>query len=433
MKKLLMLLAMAAVAFACEPTPSPAPEGGGEEEKPTPEEPKPALSVVGDDVVMFEVEGGQGEIVYTIENPQEGLQLEAVSGESWVSNVVVGETITYLVAENDSQADRRCVITLTYGDLECIYTVLQDAGADVFFTATSLAGSLCTEDYLGEGVHSYSVLLSADGIDEESKSYYLGSDYYVLDLYADKTTYSKTSPIPNGTYTLASGGELTVGSLNAEKSGHLVAYESGVEKRGCLAGEVVVSDGKIVALLTLENGKVHRVEYNGSLEVDVYSMPVTGGFSTLTSDLIFDIHNGSFVAAFVGDIMYQRCNTCSVYMFEALDPNTGVSSGAEFVFDLQQPYSSSSTNFNICGTYTAGVTVGHFVPGSIEDYGGGYYMPMNSYYNTPDYMNYALIVRGTVVVEKESDGTYVFDINTVDDKGNAIKGIFRGKGEFIDW
>jgi hypothetical protein len=42
-------------------------------------------------------------------------------------------------------------------------------------------------------------------------------------------------------------------------------------------------------------------------------------------------------------------------------------------------------------------------------------------------------VRGSVKVEKESDTVYIFTIDTVDDMGNAIKGKFRGSGEFIDW
>ncbi len=429
MKKLLSLLAMAMVAFACEPTPTPDPEPNPD---PNPEA-KPVLTIVGDDIVMFESAGGVGEISYTIENPSATLSLSAESAESWIGDIAVGdEKVTYTVAKNDGQVDRRGTIVLTYGEEEKTYTVLQESGADVFFAATSLAGSLCTEDYLGEGVHNYSVLLSVNGVTEEN-GYYADSEYYLLDLYADKTTYSKTSPIPVGTYTFTAGDKLTVGSLNAEKSCYIQTSSSNVEKTMLKAGEVVVSDGKIVATLTLTSGKVHQVEYVGALDVNVYSMPITGGFSTLTDDHYFDITGGVFVAAFVGDIMYQRCNTCSVYMFEYLDYETGEERGDQFVLDLQQPMSSNSENYDICGTYTAGVTVGHFVPGSIEDYGGGYYMPLNSYYNTPGYVDYALLVRGTIVVSKEDDGTYIFDIDTVDDKGNAIKGIFRGKGEFIDW
>ena len=52
---------------------------------------------------------------------------------------------------------------------------------------------------------------------------------------------------------------------------------------------------------------------------------------------------------------------------------------------------------------------------------------------TAGYINFAPLISGSVTVEKESDDTYIFTIDTIDDKGNHIEGTFRGKGEFIEW
>ena len=444
MKKLLSLLAMLALMFACEPVSPP-------ENEPNPEPVAPSLSIVGEKVAWFEAEGGTGEIVYAIENPQEGLTLEVscdfgdslgengqllLPEEEWISDITVGETITYSVARNNGRSDRRGAIILTYGDQECIYFVTQDAGADVFYTATTTAGSICSEDYLGVGIHNYSVLLSVNGVSEEG-SYYADSDYYLLDLYSDQTTYSKTSTIPNGTYKLTAGDQLTVGSLNAEMSGYLNTSSGGVERTALVEGEVVVSNGKIVATLKLETGKVHLVEYVGSLEIPVYFLPMEGGLSTLLDDHFFNIEDGVFLGCYVGDIMYQGCSTCTVYMYEYLDYETGEERGDQFAFDLQLPKNST----DICGTYTAGVKVGNFVPGSVIDWGGGYYEYQHSYYNTVGYIDFAPIRKGTIVVEYVEDvefygelwPVYNFTIDTVDDKGNAIKGTFRGKGQFTEW
>jgi hypothetical protein len=194
------------------------------------------------------------------------------------------------------------------------------------------------------------------------------------------------------------------------------------------AAEVVVEDGKIVANVALANGENHRVEYTGSLVIPVYNASVTGGLSTLTEDHNFDIQDGVFVGAFVGDLMYNGCNTCQVYMYEYLDYETGEERGDQFQIDLQLAAGSR----DIVGTYTHGTTAGHFIPGSAEDL-GGQYMQQNSWYMTAGYINFAPLVRGTVKVEKESEGVYIFTIDTVDDMGNAIKGKFRGSGEFIDW
>lgn len=444
MKKMLSLLAVLALMFACD-------EGATPNDDPTPEPTTPTLSIVGEKVAWFEAEGGSGEIVYAIENPQEGLTLEVscdfgdslgengqllLPEEEWISVIAVGETITYSVARNNGRSDRRGAIILTYGDQECTYFVTQDAGADVFFTATTIAGSLCTEDYLGVGLHNYSVLLSVNGISEDGR-YYSDSDYYLLDLYSDKTTYSKTATIPNGTYKLAAGDKLTVGSLNAEKSGYLDTSSGSVERTALVEGEVVVSDGKIVATLKLEGGKKHIAEYEGSLEIPVYFLPMEGGLSTLTGDHFFSIEDGVFGGYYVGDIMYQGCTTCTVYMYEYLDYMTGEERGDQFAFDLQLPRNSR----DISGTYTAGVKAGNFVPGSVVDWGGGYYEYEHSFYNTVGYVDFAPIRKGTVVVEYVEDvvayditwQVYLFTIDTVDDKGNAIKGTFRGRGQFMEW
>jgi hypothetical protein len=115
-------------------------------------------------------------------------------------------------------------------------------------------------------------------------------------------------------------------------------------------------------------------------------------------------------------------------MYEYLDYETGEERGDQFQIDLQLAAGSR----DIEGTYTHGTTAGHFIPGSAEDL-GGQYMQQNSWYMTAGYINFAPLVRGSVKVEKESEGVYIFTIDTVDDMGNAIKGKFRGSGEFIDW
>ena len=52
---------------------------------------------------------------------------------------------------------------------------------------------------------------------------------------------------------------------------------------------------------------------------------------------------------------------------------------------------------------------------------------------TAGYVDFAPLVRGTIEVERESEGVYIFTLDTVDDRGNAIRGRFRASGEFIDW
>jgi hypothetical protein len=152
------------------------------------------------------------------------------------------------------------------------------------------------------------------------------------------------------------------------------------------------------------------------------------GYSTLTLDHLFNIEDGVFVGAYVGDLLYNGCSTCQVYMYEYLDYETGEERGDQFQIDLQLPRGAT----DICGTYTHGTTVGHFIPGTVEDI-DGQYLQQNSWYITAGYIDFAPLVSGSVTVEKDETNLYTFTIDTVDDKGNAIKGVFKGRGEFIEW
>ena len=152
------------------------------------------------------------------------------------------------------------------------------------------------------------------------------------------------------------------------------------------------------------------------------------GLSTLTSDYSFEIEDGVFVGAYVGDIMGTGCNTCQVYMWEYLDLETGEERGDTFQIDLQLPQRGT----DICGTYTHGTTVGKFIPGSAENL-GGQLMQQNSWYITADYNSFAPMVSGKVEVESEDGVIYTFTIHAMDDMGNAIEGVFKGYGEFTEW
>lgn len=179
-------------------------------------------------------------------------------------------------------------------------------------------------------------------------------------------------------------------------------------------------------VITLECGdveaKVAVMQY-GKEETNVGE-----GLTTLKSDYNFDIEGGIFVGAYVGDLMGTGCNTCQVYMWEHLDLETGEEQGDTFQIDLQLPRGGT----DICGTYTEGTAVGHFIPGSAEDL-GGQFMQQNSWYITADYTNFAPMIRGTVKVESEDGINYTFTIDVKDDAGNAIRGTFKGYGEFTEW
>ena len=418
LKHLFTLLAMAAIMVACS-------------EKV--DEPNSGLTpeiIVSQDSIWLDSDEGIYELEYTIKNPSASLKLDAKSNVDWANIVEVkDEVVSFVVTKNSEPSERRGTIYLTYGQAKAEVKIYQHVRVDVNFEAKTTDGSLFTHCNNEAGVHSYRVVLSKEGVNDDG-SFKHGAKYYCFDLCAKEVVSKEDTEatIPNGTYTLSMTGELSDRAINYMYSYYAVGDNYYQEEVAFANAEVVVEDGRIVANVSLANGENHRVEYNGSLVIPVYNANVTGGLSTLTGDHSFDIEDGVFVGAFVGDLMYNGCNTCQVYMYEYLDYNTGEERGDQFQIDLQLPAGSR----DIEGTYTHGTTAGHFIPGSAEDL-GGQYMQQNSWYMTAGYVDFAPLVRGTIKVEKESDTVYIFTIDTVDDRGNAIKGTFRGSGEFIDW
>ena len=415
MKKLLVTFALAVVAIAC-----------GEKSE------NPSLGTTSEIIVSTEtplwLDSTEGiyEIAYSITNPSADLKLEADSNVDWASVIEIkADKVSFLVKKNDEAGVRRGVIYLKYGAAKTDVTIYQHVKVDFDYVATTTEGSVFTHSSNGSGVHSYRVVLSKEGLKEDG-SFYASARYYCFDLCATEAVSKEESSavVPNGTYRLVMSDEMGDRAIN-----YMYSYYSymGAEY-GFADAEVVIEDGRIVANIAIANGENHRVEYEGSLEIPVYNATVTEGLSTLTGNHTFNIENGLFVGAFVGDLMYNGCNTCQVFMYEYLDYETGEERGDQFQIDLQLPAGSR----DVCGTYTHGTTAGHFIPGSAEDL-GGQYMQQNSWYMTAGYVDFAPLVRGSIKVEKESDTVYIFTLDTVDDRGNAIKGKFRGSGEFIDW
>lgn len=384
------------------------------------------LVITSDSSVWHDAEGGIGEITYTASGGGADVSLEAESTEDWVSVVVIADgVVTYVVTPNEDRGERRARIELQYGDAEASITIMQRVAVDVEFEATTTAGSYFAHCDNEANVHNYLLVLSTEGVDDAGERY-AGAKYYCFDLYATEYVAKDdvVATLQEGTYSLDVSGTLSDRTIN-----HMFSYYyNGSEEVGLSDAEVVISEGSIVANLYLANGDNHRVVYNGSLDIPVYSNAVTEGLSTLTENHSFDIEDGVFVGAFVGDLMFNGCNTCQVYMYEYLDYETGEERGDQFQIDLQLPAGSR----DICGAYTHGTTAGHFIPGSAKDL-DGQFMQQNSWYMTAGYINFAPLVRGTVKVEKQSNEAYIFTIDTVDDRGNSIKGVFRGSGEFIDW
>ena len=114
--------------------------------------------------------------------------------------------------------------------------------------------------------YNYYLILSDVGviIDGDNIAYKDNGVYYLLDLYAADAAENNNFTVPNGTYkaaTSSAAGTFGLGDygaglniVNGEPTYYIYA-----------SGEVVVSENKIVATITMEDGQKHQITYEGSL------------------------------------------------------------------------------------------------------------------------------------------------------------------------
>ena len=130
LRRLYALLALVAVLFA----------SCGEPVNETPQPTAPHLLVDIEGIIGIDAEGGEVEINYTIENPVEGLALEATSTSDWIGDIAVGESVSLFVDVNHTTQSRVGMVTLTYGQ-ESVTVGIQQKGAtsgsEILFEITS--------------------------------------------------------------------------------------------------------------------------------------------------------------------------------------------------------------------------------------------------------------------------------------------------------
>lgn len=130
LRRLYALLALVAVLFA----------SCGEPVNETPQPTAPHLLVDIEGIISIDAEGGEVEINYTIENPVEGLALEATSASDWIGDIAVGESVSLFVDVNHTTQSRVGMVTLTYGQESVTVGIQQEgatSGSEILFEITS--------------------------------------------------------------------------------------------------------------------------------------------------------------------------------------------------------------------------------------------------------------------------------------------------------
>lgn len=277
---------------------------------------------------------------------------------------------------------------------------------DIVFEAKYFSGEYSAPEYIS--THNYWISLT-----DAAGSTTANATYFYFDLYADSIDEAHT--IPNGVYTYD-----TYDTYAAFTCASYYTYGYTTDADGVpswynfTSGTITVTDNKLEAVMTLEDGRTATITYEGNLSLSALGEGTT--YSTLTSDLVLN-ENGFFcVAECYGDYYTADTDNWYVTIYEDIETENGKT----LILDLltantadswAQEYKPWATN-NFINT---------FVPGDIvNDYLAG------CWYTDIDYAagsgNMAPIVDGTINVTFNEDGTKTFTFDCVDDAGHKITG-----------
>ena len=100
------------------------------------------LTLTSESVMEFGAEGGEGVITYTLENAVEGMELKAECNAKWITNLTVGEEITFTVDSTKVDA-RETKIVVSYQELSfevVVKQTKQNEDDSYFFEAALMTG-----------------------------------------------------------------------------------------------------------------------------------------------------------------------------------------------------------------------------------------------------------------------------------------------------
>ena len=439
MKRLLLLLALVAFAACQTETPEPQPQP---EPEPQPEVKDPILTLTSEATLEFTAEGGGGTITYTLENAVEETTLEATCEAEWVTNLTVGQSVTFTVAANDVKEARETKVVVAYGELSFDVAVMQAAKEveptpepepePTYAVLEHLSGLYFGNQYSAtEYDYNYSLALSnvencLDIITGEV-TILENSTYLFLDLYAAEPAenLNVSFDIPEGEYTLDTTNSTEAGTIGAYYSSLYITNEvEGVEIL-FVDGKVTVTADGIEAKLYDEAGNEHHYfcPKRGVDNTNNFGPAwAPGDQSTLTKDLAIEFADGAIYAECYGDYYVIGKYT---WMYFIDDYATGDSLCFEILTDIDAEYP--------VGTFPISNDLNNkqmALPGYLNADGN----TMWSWYYLYDYdysvIGAAPIVGGEVTIVDRGDETFTVTIDVVDDLGYKISGECTAYGEF---
>ena len=404
MKKFLMSIVLCAFAFvACE-------NGSTDEPK------TPVLNVTSQTTLEFKATGGEATILYSLSNASTDASQRVTATEdvAWIEVVDYDTQFVVEVSANDGDA-REAVITLSYPGAKSVEVTVKQAGKGnvITFEAKRFEGKYWGVSNVN--THNYYVILSDIGTTLSLEPKANGS-FYIFDFYCSSTPGVEDGAVlPNGTYTFDATNSYRSGTFSDEGSwfARMDAAGDYAEAKSFKSATVKVSDNKFEATITMTNGDVHNVIYEGDLAP-------TNDYSTLAGDYNFTLDGATITATNYGDSYELGKN---VWYIEVLKDTT---SGD--MFQIEVLTSSADNCFGLYSVYSSAVgdPNNKFLPGTLAEDGlaCSWYARFNGGKITGDVM--APLMGGMIKIEDAGSGNATITIACTDDVNNKIEGTING-------
>ena len=276
MKQLLSLCALIALSLftACEQ---------GEDKNAT------KIEITTPTTMSFSSGNGAGIVKYNIINPTKDGKIEATADVAWISDFDYKDegVIRFDISANPLGEVRTGVITISYGAIATTVSVAQEASENP--SDKKIAAEMVVGQYYGTatpGYINYYIAFSDKGMSSYEPA--LGVNYwnvpnayyYIMDLMCDMehTPANDKFNVPDGVYTLASGG--LYNSINADTSWLQYNDEAGwatSQNQIAFATATLTVEGTKLTLVADmfigERLETHTVTYEGDYElVDMTSI-----------------------------------------------------------------------------------------------------------------------------------------------------------------
>lgn len=391
-------------------------------------EPEPVFTLTSEATMTYTCEGGAGTITYTLENPKAGVNVTATCAQEWITDITVGDQITFNVAANEATEAREATIAVAYGDLGFNVTVAQEGDPTITFTAAVLAAEYYGTAY--SDYNNYFVSLSDIGFDEDG--YALpNATYFQVDLYSTVEAGSGDLRIPDGVYTFDANDTFEAGTFSAEYSKLVITDEMGDgDIIYFVGGTMTVTSEGIVLVVECENGQKYRAVYEGE--------PVVEGeppLSNLEDDYSVNSDNGFFYAESWGDYFGIGKQDYLVSIYEDGETFSGDCFMLEILNDNPAGITGTYKPIPYDAAMSGNVVEDCYLIGLYEDYDGDLF-PIGSWLlsilsNEITFERAAPLEMGDMVITQE-DGIYTFTFNGFDDAGNKITASVKGTAVILD-